>query len=312
MPERQMSRATLMRTLLVLLIVGATMTSTLVVASGRSQKVRRFFDARGFRSASRDFVLIGSKWPTTNLTYGFVNRTPDLSASTVDAAVAGALAAWSSNSALRFTLVGDCGGAPIDPTCNTPDIRIFFAAGDHGDSDPFDGPNGVLAHAAEPGPGEGGDFHLDEAETWTFNLLKVVTMHEVGHALGIDHTQPSNCTGANPALMCPELTTQTGLQPDDIAAVQALYGTGSANVTVSVSGKGNVTSSTGGISCPSQCSATIADGTNVTFTATKAGRRSRFAGWGGVCAAAGRAKTCTVTVTGSTNVLSATFEKRRR
>lgn len=47
-------------------------------------------------------------------------------------------------------------------------ILLFFIL-DHRDNSPFDGPNGQLAHAFQPGEGIGGDVHLDEEEAWTKN-----------------------------------------------------------------------------------------------------------------------------------------------
>lgn len=71
-----------------------------------------------------------------------------------------ALQAWSSAVPLSFVRVN----------AGEADIMISFETGDHGDSYPFDGPRGTLAHAFAPGEGLGGDTHFDNAEKWTMGM----------------------------------------------------------------------------------------------------------------------------------------------
>ena len=74
-------------------------------------------------------------------------------------------------------------------------------------------------------------------------------------------------------------------------------------LTVVLSGTGTVTSSPSGISCGPTCTATFANNTQVTLTAT-AGNGFAFTGWsGGGCSGTG---TCAVTLTTATS-LAATF-----
>ena len=106
---------------------------------------------------------------------------------------------------------------------------LSFGSRTHGGSSesrcafPFDGRGKVLAHAFFPSNGR---CHFDEDETYTdgtpsgTNLLWVAT-HEFGHALGIHHSDVRN------AVMYPYYTGYKpgfGLQNDDIAAIQSLYG----------------------------------------------------------------------------------------
>lgn len=156
------------------------------------------------------------KWKKNNLTYRIVNYTTKMRQTDVDEAIQKALKVWSSVTPLTFQKTED----------KIADIMISFAYRDHNDNSPFDGPNGLLAHAFQPGEGLGGDVHLDEEETWTkdgrgYNLF-IVVAHELGHSLGLSH---SNDPGA---LMYPNYAytdpKEFLLPQDDIDGIQAIYG----------------------------------------------------------------------------------------
>ncbi|XP_055971017.1 neutrophil collagenase [Sorex fumeus] len=156
------------------------------------------------------------KWEHSNLTYRIINYTPQLSERDVETAIEKALQVWSRVTSLTFTRLPQ----------GEPDIKIAFVPRDHGDNSPFDGPNGLLAHAFQPGQGIGGDVHFDAEEIWTttsknYNLF-LVAAHELGHSLGLSHSSDPG------ALMYPNYAftepSSYVLPQDDINGIQAIYG----------------------------------------------------------------------------------------
>ncbi|PIO14357.1 hypothetical protein AB205_0135050 [Aquarana catesbeiana] len=97
------------------------------------------------------------KWPRLNITYRINNYTPDLPHADVDRAIKKAFKVWSDVTPLNFTRLRS----------GTADIMISFGRKEHGDFYPFDGPNGLLAHAFPPGEKLGGDTHFDDDEHFT-------------------------------------------------------------------------------------------------------------------------------------------------
>jgi hypothetical protein len=79
----------------------------------------------------------------------------------------------------------------------------------------------VLAHAFSPGNGDAniaGDAHFDQAETWTVPFLSNVSLHELGHSIGLGHSSIPT------AVMYMYANGQVNLQPDDIQGAQSRYG----------------------------------------------------------------------------------------
>lgn len=158
-----------------------------------------------------------SSWSKLDLTYYFINSTTKLTGDTERQVVREALALWAAQTPLTFTEVSDP---------NEADILIGWAQGEHGDGDPFDGAGDVLAHASYPNPyrGQRVFLHFDDAERWvdsaTQNVdLLTVAAHEIGHNLGLDHSNDPN------ALMYPSYSgPHRFLSADDVAGAQSIYG----------------------------------------------------------------------------------------
>ncbi|XP_063801353.1 72 kDa type IV collagenase [Pseudophryne corroboree] len=113
------------------------------------------------------------KWEKNQITYRILGYTTDLDSETVDDAFARAFQVWSDVTPLKFNRIMD----------GEADIMINFGRWEHGDGYPFDGKDGLLAHAFAPGSGVGGDSHFDDDELWTLGEGQVVKV-KYGNADG--------------------------------------------------------------------------------------------------------------------------------
>ncbi|KAF2294557.1 hypothetical protein GH714_012571 [Hevea brasiliensis] len=147
------------------------------------------------------------RWSEFELTTRSASSVPD--DQDFRSAFAQAFQSWEGASQFKFK------EASADEKAN---IVIGFYSGDHGDGVPFDGPGRVLAHSFYP---QDGRSHYDADESWSTNPdmshmdLESVALHELGHVLGLAHSQDPNAvmhSGIAPG------TIKRDLTQDDIKA----------------------------------------------------------------------------------------------
>lgn len=164
---------------------------------------------------------VGDGWDgpgmgASSLTYSFGQLTAQIPSSDVIAELERAMAQWSSPVQIDFS----SGGAEYD----VRNIHYLFGEGEHGDGYPFDGAGNVIGHAFYPSPPNpesiAGDVHFDDDEPWKVGVymdLFSVALHELGHSLGLGHSDSPS------AVMYPYYRQVSALTTEDIAAIRGLY-----------------------------------------------------------------------------------------
>ena len=175
----------------------------------------------GPSSIGQYIASVGEGWDgagahAVSLGYYWGALTSQIPAALAEDEILRALSEWAKYIQLRLT--------PEFSAGKERTLDILFASGDHGDGYPFDGPGKVLAHTFFPAPPNpepiAGDMHLDADETWQVGAdldLYSVVLHEMGHALGLAH---SDVPGS---VMYPYYRRATSLTSEDISAAQRLY-----------------------------------------------------------------------------------------
>jgi hypothetical protein len=257
-----------------------------------------------FASSANAYQLEGQKWPRPTTTfYVDISGANGLWNTSFETA----MYSWGADTVFTYNIVR---GVYEDPC------------------DPYEGRNGVDFGSTFCGEAWGGttlaitqrwflgatltqtDIVFNKNESWNvystawqswpwFGVsdFQRVAVHELGHALGLDHED-----SGVPTIMKTYIGNTTTPQPDDVGGVAAIYGVTKLHLTVTKSGTGTVTSAPEGISCGTDCSQDFNQGTRVTLVA-QADLGSTFTSWTGCDAVYENVCTITMNVTRSVAAL---------
>jgi hypothetical protein len=145
----------------------------------------------------------GGRWSRGMLTFSINSAGANLPSAIVNNIIAGAFAQWQDVSPFfNFTQIGTNG-----------DIRVSFSGAELDSR--FGTPGGVVGVGQYP---EKGSITFDRSEAWSASGLLSVALHEIGHALGLAHSND------RASLMYPVDMGASTIDPETQDAIRNLYG----------------------------------------------------------------------------------------
>lgn len=209
------------------------------VAQQSNDFVIRFSSPEGDRSKFITYDWIGFAGNLIRWRYNDANRNASFSSSSADAVarLQTAMGKWSAACNVTFQYDGTT-SSPASLSTGTADGLNVIAWG------PLSGNTTGVTYVTASGPSASGPFTLNEADIVLNNAFNpnvdVTMLHEVGHMLGLDHSDIQNVVMSGPPLTT--YVALNALTADDIAGCRSLYG---APVVTAVAITGSIANGAG-------------------------------------------------------------------